>query len=92
VVLGRVDSIHPDDIGLESHEVRDISLAARDVGKGIDVSRVGRGCASCSGVLLVGDALEKELGSVGIEELGALYYQNRHVSQQSRETGGWHSL
>ncbi|KAI6776278.1 hypothetical protein HG530_000223 [Fusarium avenaceum] len=68
-----VDGVGSDDVGTELLEERNITLASFLVGKRINVlGRLVVGLTGGGGILLVGNTLHEELGSVGVEELRTL--------------------
>ena len=72
VILGGIDGVGTDGIGAGGLHDGNITLAGLRVGEGIEEFTSGCLAASASGVLLVGNTLDVELGAVFVEELGAL--------------------
>ena len=71
MVLGRVDGVGTNDIGLQLGEVGNVTGAAIDVGEGVGV--VVAAGALTGDILLVGNTANVELGAVvAVEEFGAL--------------------
>ena len=71
VVLGGVDGVHADGVGGQLRQVGDVALAGGAVGQRVDELVARRLAAVAADALLVGHALDEELGAVGlVEELG----------------------
>lgn len=72
MILGRVNGINANGVGFERNQIRNVDFASVGIGERINIGGVGGNCTSCTNLLLIGDTLEEELGSIGKEELGAL--------------------
>lgn len=77
VVGLRVDGVGTDGVGASGLHDGNITLAGLFVGEGIAEFTGGCLAASASSILLIGNALDVELGAVLVEELGALWIQTR---------------
>jgi hypothetical protein len=71
MVGGRVDGIDSDRVRASCGEDGDVAFAAFRLGQRVDVCAVAQWTAWWD-FLLVGDALDEELGAVFVEELGTL--------------------
>lgn len=72
MVGGGVDGVGADGVGAELLEEGDVAAAGGGVGEGVAEVLGREAAAGGRGVLLVGDALDEELGAVFVEEFGAL--------------------
>lgn len=78
-VIGRgVNGVGSDHVGAQLLEQRNVTLAVGLAGERVDEGRVARGGGSgLADILLVRNTLDEELGAVGVEELGALFFVHR---------------
>jgi hypothetical protein len=97
VVGRRVDGVGADHVGAQLLEQGDVLPAPWRIRERVDVFDGFARAAACACVLLVGDALDVELGAILVEELGALDVdggESQRLADQGRgrENLGEHHL